>query len=140
MREKFIAQHLPSLESPDDYATLSTAKRAVRLGSEFREWFATGDNWLGDRAVRSETTDSLQILFPPPGTTLYLDADLPMQGRRMYLRVAGPDRLEWHSDSLSLAREGSREIALLTEGHHQITARDPISGAEARTWINVRVR
>jgi penicillin-binding protein 1C len=140
INEKFVAQNLPSLESPDDYATLSTAKHAVRLGSEYRDWLATGDNWLGDQAVPSETTDSLRILFPPPGATLYLDDDLPQQGRRMYLRVAGPDHLEWQSDSLNLLREGSREIALLTQGHHQITVRDPVSGTEAKTWIDVRVR
>ncbi len=140
IKEKFAGQNLPIYESPGDYETRSTAAPAVRLGSEYRDWFATGDNWLGDRAVLSETADSLRILFPPPGTMLYLDADLPKQGRRMYLRVAGPDHLEWQSDSLSLAREGSREIALLAEGHHQITVRDPVSGAVARTWIDVRMR
>jgi penicillin-binding protein 1C len=140
IREKFIARDLPPVESPDDYETLSTSARAVRLGNKYRDWFATGDNWLGDRAVLSETADALRILFPPPGTTLYLDADLPNQGRRLHLRAAGPDHLEWHSDTLHLAQEGSREIALLTEGHHQITVRDHVSGAEARTWIDVRVR
>jgi hypothetical protein len=140
IKEKFAVQNLPPLESPADYEMLSASTRAVRLSSEYRDWFATGDNWLGDRAVLAETADSLRILFPPPGTTLYLDADLPGQGRRMHLRASGPDPLEWHSDSLSLAREDSREIALLVEGRHRITARDPVSGAEARTWIDVRVR
>jgi penicillin-binding protein 1C len=140
IKEKFAAQHLSPLESPDDFKTLSAGTRAVRLRSEYRDWFATGDNWLGAQAVLSETTDSLRILFPPAGTALYLDADLPKQGRRMYLRASGSEHLEWHSDSLSFTREGSREIALLTEGHHQIYARDPVSGAEANTWIDVRVR
>jgi len=140
IKEKFIAQHLPPFECAEDYATNPPTARAVRLGSEYRDWFATGDNWLGDRAVLSGAADSLRILFPPPGTTLYLDPDLPGQGRRLSFRVAGPDQLEWHSDSLSLARVGDREIALLTEGRHQITVHDPVSGAEARTWIDVRVR
>ena len=140
IQEKFDAQNIPPLESPDDYATLSNSKRAVRLSGEYRDWLATGDNWVGERAVLSGTADSLRIQFPPPGTTLYLDADLPQAGRRMLLRAAGPEPLEWRSDSLSLAREGNREIALLTEGHHCITVRDPASGAEARTWIEVRVR
>jgi len=82
----------------------------------------------------------LRILIPPPGTTVYLDADLPGQGGRMDLRAAGPDQLEWRSDSLRLDREGAREIARLTEGRHRITVRDPVTGAEARTWIEVRVR
>ena len=140
IQEKFIANHLPAIESPKDYELVSGSTCAVRLGSEYRDWFATGDNGLGDRAVLSETTDSLRILFPPPGTTLYLDPDLPEQGRRLLLRVAGPDHLEWRSDSLNLAREGNREMALLTQGHHTITVRDPMSGAQARTWLEVRVR
>ncbi len=140
IQEKFVAQDLPPLEVADDYETVSGPTRAARLRSEYRDWFATGDNWLGDRAVLSETAGAPRILFPPPGTTLYLDADLPGQGRRMYLRAAGPDRLEWQSDSLSLAKENGREIALLTEGQHQITVSDPVSGAKARTWIEVRVR
>jgi penicillin-binding protein 1C len=140
IKEKFLAQDLPAIESPEDYERLSAATRAVRLGSEYRDWFSSGDNWLGDRAVLSTTTGTLRILFPPPGTMLYLDADLPQQGRRMYLQAAGPDHLQWQSDSLSLAREGSHEIALLTKGQHQIIVRDPISGAEAKTWIDVRVR
>ncbi len=140
IKEKFAAQNLPPLERPNDYEKLSTATQAVRLGGEYRDWFATGDNWLGERAVLSATADTLRILFPPPGTTVYLDADLPAQGGRMNLRAAGPDQLQWHSDSLRLAREGNREIALLTEGRHGISVRDPASGAEARTWIEVRVR
>jgi len=164
LQEKFAANQLPPLESPDDYETPATAAHAarldskhhdwlvlppgqpgrtglrVRLGGEYRDWLATGDNWLGSRAVLSATADSLRILFPPPGTTIYLDADLPGQGGRMDLRAAGPDHLEWRSDSLRLDREGTREIARLTEGRHGITVRDPITGAEARTWIEVRVR
>ena len=138
--EKFLAQNLPPLERPDDYAGPATAARVVRLGAEYHDWFATGDNGLGGRAVPGESTNSLRILFPPPGTTLYLDADLAGAGRRLYLRAAGAARVEWHSDSLSLAAEGGREFALLTEGRHQITVRDPVSGAEARTWMDVRVR
>ena len=138
--EKFLARNLPPLERADDYQMQSAGIRAVRLGSEFREWFATGDNWLGDLGVLSESVGSLRILFPPPGTTIYLDADLPDQGRRMDLRAAGPDHLVWHSGTLKLIREGDRKIAILSEGRHQISVRDPSSGNEARTWIDVRVR
>jgi hypothetical protein len=34
------------------------------------------------------------ISFPPLGTILILDPDLPGQGRRMTLEVSGPDGLE----------------------------------------------
>jgi hypothetical protein len=37
-----------------------------------------------------------------------------------------------------LLPEDRREIALLTEGRHQISVRDPASGISAQTWIEVR--
>ncbi|HEX9046263.1 MAG TPA: penicillin-binding protein 1C [Verrucomicrobiae bacterium] len=136
IKEKFLAENLPPLASPDDYENGNQC-RAVRLGSEYREWFLTGDNWLGNRAVLTATTNSLKILFPPPGTTVYLDADLPKHGRRMTLNVSGPDNLEWNSGTLQLISEGGKEIAMLAAGRHQISVRDPASGIEASTWINV---
>ena len=140
IKEKFLTQNLPPFEISDDYEMLSSSKQAVRLGGEYRDWFATGDNWLGDSAVLSETKSPLRILFPPPGTICYLDADLPDQGRRVFLRASGPTGVEWHSDSLDLEKTDDREMALLTEGRHELTVRDPVSGAEAETWLDVRVR
>ena len=137
--EKFILPNLPAFEDPSDYDASQPA-HLVRLGGEYRDWFATGDNWLAGRAVLAETADSLQIVFPPPGTTVYLDADLPDHGRRLTLNAAGAPNLDWHSDTLTLLADGPREIAMLTEGRHQITVRDPRSGAAASTWINVLTR
>jgi penicillin-binding protein 1C len=137
LTEKFIASNLPPLESPDDYAGPA---RAVRLGSEYREWFASGDNWLGNRAVIEEGTNALRVLFPQPGTTVYLDSDLPRQGRRIFLRATGLENLQWHSDTLQLAREGGRQTALLSEGRHRLTVRDPLTNTQADTWIDVVLR
>jgi hypothetical protein len=55
----------------------------------------------------------------------------------MALSVAGPADLEWHSDTLKLAAAGKQEVAMLVAGRHEITVRDPASGAMAGTWINV---
>ena len=140
IREKFLEQNLPPLETPEDYETNFASKQVVRLGGEYRDWFSTGDNWLGDRAVLSETKSPLRILFPPPGTIVYLDADLPDQGRRMFLRASGPNGIEWHSESLDLQKTDDREMVLLTEGRHELTVRDPVSGAKDETWLDVRVR
>ncbi|MEI8290529.1 MAG: transglycosylase domain-containing protein [Verrucomicrobiota bacterium] len=140
IKEKFLARNLPPLESADDYQMKPDGIRAVRLGSEFREWFATGDNWLDNRAVVTGSAGSLRILFPPPGTTIYLDADLPDHGRRMDLRASGSDLLVWQSATLKLVAAGNREVAILSEGRHEITVRDSASGNEASTWIEVRVR
>ncbi len=140
IKEKFLANNLPPFESPDDYEMVGRGKQAVRLPGEYRDWLASGDNWLGANAVADEPETALRILFPPPGTVVYLDADLPDEGRRLLLRASGPQRIQWHSDSLDIENEGPREIALLTEGRHELSVRDPISGAEAETWLDVRRR
>jgi len=139
-KEKFIARNLPPLESIEDYEAGAGETRILRLDDEYREWLTTSDNWLGSRAIPAGPANTLKILFPPPGTTVYLDADLPNQGRRMTLRAAGPANLEWYSNTLKLLPRGSQEIALLNEGCHQISVRDPLSGRTANTWINVLTR
>ncbi len=140
IQEKFVAENLPPYESPDDYSFGSGAAQSARLGSEYREWFATGDNWLGAQAVLDDKPHALKIVFPPPGTTVYVDADLRNEGRRMTLKASGPADLEWQSDTLKLMPMGGQEIAVLAEGRHQISVRDPASGRRAATWINVLAR
>ena len=159
VREKFVADNLPPLESPADYeATQAGALRPnsaqpsslpashpaprapVRLDNEYREWFASGDNWFGNRVVVAPAQTPLRVIFPLPGTTLYLDPDLPGLGRRIYLRAEGPETLEWNSETLRVDQHGSHQIALLTEGRHQITVRDPHTGVQAQTWVNVVAR
>ena len=112
----------------------------VRLDNEYREWFASGDNWFGNRVVVAPAQTPLRVIFPLPGTTLYLDPDLPGLGRRIYLRAEGPETLEWNSETLRVDQHGSHQIALLTEGRHQITVRDPRTGLQAQTWVNVVAR
>jgi penicillin-binding protein 1C len=140
VKEKFLVYNLPSLENSSDYEMISPSKRAVRVGNEYRDWIASGDNWLGTAVVLRRSEDPLRILFPPPGTVVYLDEDLPDRGRRLFLRASGSANVEWRSDSLSLTNMEHRKLALLTAGHHQIYAHDPVSGAKAETWIDVRAR
>ena len=141
VREKFLASNLPLLERPADYENSGPHRQpAARLGTEYRDWLASADNWLGDRAVLAPTQSELRILFPPPGTTLYLDPDLPQRGRRIVLRNAGSENVQWQSDSLEVALEGTRPVALLREGRHQITVSDPVTGAHAQTWLEVLAR
>jgi len=56
------------------------------------------------------------------------------------LRAEGPENLQWQSDSLQVAWEDGRQIALLTEGRHQITVRDALTGAHLQTWFDVLER
>src|SRR5262249_38277030 len=69
IKEKFLAQNCPPFESPADYQMLLPSKRAVRLGSEYRDWITSGDNWLGGSVVVCEDVKALRIVFPAPGTT-----------------------------------------------------------------------
>jgi penicillin-binding protein 1C len=136
VREKFVSSRLPPLETPDEY----DSSGRVRLGSEYREWLASADNWLGGRARFAGNEAAVRILLPLPGTTFYLDPDLPQGGSRVHLQAEGTGALEWSSDSLECRAEGGRRIALLTEGRHRLVVRDPSTGDEAQTWINVLTR
>jgi len=140
--EKFLASNPPPPESPADYAPTqgSGLRHLVRLGSEYRDWLASSDNWLGNRAVLVPMQTSPRILFPPPGTVVYLDPDLPQQGRLVGLRAEGSENLQWQSATLPIALEGGRQVALLTEGRHRIAVRDPLTGAMADTWLEVLAR
>jgi penicillin-binding protein 1C len=159
VREKFIARNLPEFESASDYepgrrqATGSVGSQSrgresrwvggcgrVRLADEYREWLASDDNWLGNRAVVVPGQGPLRIVFPLPGTTVYLDPDLPQRGGCVHLRAEGAENLEWRSKTLPITQEGGRQMALLSQGQHELVARDPVSGRETRTWVNVLVR
>jgi len=136
LTEKFVAGNLPPLESQDDF----DAAGRVRLAPEYHDWFASADNWLTHRAVVRPEQAGVRITFPLPGTTLYLDPDLPQQGSRMVVRAEGPQNLIWQSDTLRFAQEAGREIAFLTEGRHRIEVSDPRTQARDQTWIAVRSR
>jgi len=131
--EKFIESNLPSMESASDY---DSANR-VLLNSEYAKWFASNDNWLNGQVALQGGGDSVHILFPPPGTIIHLDPDLPRGGSILCLEAAGMNSLQWASKTLQLRKEGTKQYALLTQGRHELTVRNPDSGATAMTWIDV---
>jgi penicillin-binding protein 1C len=136
VNEKFLSRAPPPAGGSGDY---DDAGR-LRLGPEYREWLAGADNWLGGRGVPCETTPTLRVAFPPPGSILFLDSDLPDNGRRLYLSAQGAEEAEWSCDSLACRREGGRSVALLALGRHELTVRDPRTGAARHTWIEVKQR
>jgi len=136
INEQFMARFLPIENGPGDY---DDAGR-VRLGVEYRQWLAGPDNWLAGRAVLRDTSPALRVTFPVPGTILFLDPDLPDQGRRLYLSAEGADEAEWSSDSLECRRESGRSLALLATGRHELTLHDRRTGATRQTWIEVKDR
>jgi penicillin-binding protein 1C len=142
--EKFLASNLPPLEAPEDYEPVGSritdhASRPVHLSPEYREWFGSEDNWLLEHAACSAVETALRITFPLPGTTFYLDPDLPHGGRRLLLHAEGSANLDWQCNTLQF-EEGARHVALLAEGRHEIFVVDPKQGARARTWIQVLTR
>jgi penicillin-binding protein 1C len=134
--EKFMAHNLPAANAADDY----DGTGRVLLGPEYREWLAGADDWLAGRAVLRDTTPTLRVTFPLPGTILFLDPDLPDHGRRLYLSAEGAHKAEWSSDSLECRRQDGRSLALLELGRHELTVRDPSTGATRQTWIEVKER
>jgi penicillin-binding protein 1C len=144
--EKFLTSNLPPIEIPADYQQEFSSRIThhgsppILLSPEYRDWFASADNWLAKQAVVADSKSTLRITFPLPGTTFYLDPDLPHQGRRVHLQAQGPEDLLWQSDSLKFEKQDHRQIALLSEGRHEIVVSDPRNGAQAETWIQVLSR
>jgi penicillin-binding protein 1C len=127
-REKFLAEHLPPVESPADY----DASGAAKLGPEFAEWLEQSSNAIGDGAT-VDAAGTLRIISPIPGTTFVIDPDLP-GSRRVRLQATGGSNIEWQSNSLD-CREGE---ALLAEGEHRLVAVDKATGVHVETWIKVK--
>jgi penicillin-binding protein 1C len=129
--EKFIPPNLPPLAS----ASACNSQGRVRLPSEYRVWAVSSDNTLGHQIVVDIASSPLKILFPPPGTVVYLDPDLPTSSRQLRLQASGDS--EWLSDTLQCRQESGQTYAQLTPGHHRLRATNPQTGGTEETWIRV---
>jgi penicillin-binding protein 1C len=132
IREKFLVNHLPPDESPDDY----DQDGKVSLGPEYTQWFESGENGLSDRATLA-TGAPLRITSPLPGSIYVVDPDIP-SSRSIPLTVTGAGRVSWKSDSLECDNEQGRQVAHASEGEHRISVTDLDSGRHAETWIRIR--
>jgi penicillin-binding protein 1C len=135
IREKCLASSLAPQEDGSEY---DAAGRLV-LPSEYRDWLASADNWLGGRAVARVSDGPPHITFPPPGLTLFLDPDLPGGGRLLFPQADGGQSVAWGSPTLERRQDGGKPSFLLTEGRHELVATN-LGGATATTWIVVRKR
>jgi penicillin-binding protein 1C len=126
VRENFLAEHLPPIESPDDY----DENGRVHLPVVYAEWLASAESSLGPQAVAAA---QLRIVSPAPGTTFVIDPDLP-SSRRVRLVASGSPTARWQSETLSV-REAE---ATLAEGEHRLSVIDPATGSHAETWIRVK--
>jgi penicillin-binding protein 1C len=133
VREKFLPDQLPAVESPSDY----DATGHVQLGPEYADWFNSGENWMRDRVILASTNGELRITSPLPGSIYVVDPDVPST-RRIPLAANGGTRMRWESESLACRSESGADFALAAEGEHRIVVTDLASGRRAETWIRVR--
>ena len=133
VREKFIADRLPAVESPADYDSTGN----VQLSAEYADWFRSAENSLRDRAVLAAGGDELRITSPLPGSVYLVDPDVP-SSRRIPLIANGNEKVEWQSESLTCHSELQGDFALAAEGEHRIVAVDPVTGRRAETRIRIR--
>jgi penicillin-binding protein 1C len=129
LRETFLEENVPPLESSGDY---DAAGRTI-LAPVYSEWLAGTGHSLEGRFVIENEPGKLQIVAPVPGTTFVIDPDLP-GSRRAKLSVQGSIGIDWTSESLDCANGES----MLTEGEHRLVAVDRNTGARAETWIRVK--
>lgn len=133
VREKFLRDHLPPVESTEDY----DAEGRVKLGPEYRAWMESGENGMAARAWCDAQDTTLRVEAPVAGTTYVIDPDLP-SSRFLPVRASGVAASVWESDSLEFRERDGRTCAELSEGMHRLSVRDPSTGARAETWIYVK--
>ncbi len=127
--------HLPPFATISDY---EAATHKTLLPQCYARWLDSDGSALKVNAAITTTpstsadTVAFQILSPAPGTTAYLDPDLPDHGRYFPLEISGTNQqVEWRSDTLSIdISNATTPLAVLTPGRHRITATDPNSGAK----------
>ncbi len=132
--EKFLDGNLPPPEAPNDY----NASGRVKLGAEYDAWLASAQNELSHQVAPGVArTAPLCVLSPLPGSTYFLDPDLP-ESDRLPLESNARDGVVWESATLPCAVESGEAFARLRAGRHEIVLRDPATGARAKTWIVVK--
>jgi penicillin-binding protein 1C len=137
LRERFLANTLPPPEAAADY----DVQGRVRLPAEYRDWFRNHGPSLAARAVLDDADvppAEFRITQPVSGAVFVLDPDLPAAGRRLRLRAVAAGPVTWHSSTLTITAASGTPEVWLTEGRHEVVARDDRTGAEARAGFEVR--
>lgn len=133
VREKFLRENLPPVESAADY----DAEGRVKLGPEYRAWMASGESGVAARALCDVQDTTLRLEAPLPGTTFVVDPDLP-SSRFVPVRSSGAAQAVWESESVHFQQRDGRMYAEVSAGVHRMSVRDPATGARVETWIRVK--
>ena len=126
--------HAPEPARPEDY----DPQGRNLLPAVYAEWLAGAQNNLGSSVVCAEQADDLRILAPGPGSSYFLDGDLPAAAQWIALRAEGRGDLEWSSPTLPVQQEGAVFRAQMREGKHTLLAREVATGRKVETWIEVK--
>jgi len=139
-KEWFVEGSAPALASEADY---SADGRAL-LPIEFNTWWKSPANHLKKVAqIRSlgleETTGDFRIVSPLDGTVAFIDPDLPKDGKKFPLEIAGEGHevIEWNSESLSVETSNGHSWIVLKPGDHEVYAIDTKSGRKVTTRLQV---
>jgi penicillin-binding protein 1C len=140
-REWFVNSRIPPLAPATDYdETLRT-----RLPLTYSNWWRSDANQLKSEAIlespaESERKADFRIVSPLEGTVAFLDPDLPGNGRRFPLKIAGSgqEKIEWSSLSLSVEHDGAQSWLMLEPGEHEVVAHDLKSGREVKSRLTVQ--
>ena len=89
-------------------------------------------------AVAASPATTIRLQQPLPASVYVLDPDLPDAGGWLPLIAQGAGVVTWTSATLPVEVRDGRPGARLSEGRHELVARDDATGAAARTWIQVR--
>ena len=140
-QEWFVGNRTPPLAPAADYDGSSR----TRLSLTYSNWWRSDANQLQHDAfleipTSAKTQVNFRIVSPLEGTVAFLDPDLPQNGARFPLKIAGSgqEEIEWSSLSLSVERKGALSWLLLEPGEHKVVAHDRKSGRETSATFTVR--
>ncbi|MGI8438551.1 MAG: penicillin-binding transpeptidase domain-containing protein [Chthoniobacterales bacterium] len=131
VREKFLADHLPPSETPNDY----DAEGRVQLGAEYAQWYASAENSLRERIVVATDRSPLRITSPLAGSVYLIGPDV-RSSAQIPLLAAG-EGLSWTSDSLRCLDVNGRTVAIATEGEHRIQVTETKTGRSAEVRVTI---
>jgi penicillin-binding protein 1C len=138
--EWFVSGSVPESATAADY----TGSHRSILPLTYASWWRSEANHLSEVASLAELSPNdapppFRIVSPLPGTVAYLDPDLPKEGSRFSLAIAGSglEDIRWTSDSLQITREGNQVWATLQSGEHEIVAEDLRTGRKVKTRFRV---
>ncbi len=103
----------------------------VSPNSGRQEWFLKGTE---QAIVPGEEDPGLHIVYPPTGTIVALDPDIPIQEQRMFFEARPhDDRLRWLLDGQDIGGAGALLLWAPVRGKHKLA----LVGASARTLDSV---